>query len=115
MDLRFGGFWKANMGGSAKIFFKVGSCVIVFQWVFMMDETLVKQGWYLIAKITLLVWLLGTFSRTSSLFNSLAFNKAALTTFLLYFLDKSIVDNSSSLIFRISTVLQILTSLSASE
>ena len=44
MDLRFGGCWKASMGGSAKIFFRVGSCVIVFQWVFMMDETLVKQG-----------------------------------------------------------------------
>ena len=76
-DLRFGGCLNANIGGFEKIFFMIGSSIMVFQFVLTVVEMLVRQGWYLTAKITLSVLILTTFSRATSLSTSLAFLIAA--------------------------------------
>ena len=34
-DLKLGGCLNANIGGSGNTFLRVGSCIIVFQWVFI--------------------------------------------------------------------------------
>ena len=52
-DLRLGGCLNASIGGFGKIFFWVGSCTMVFQCVLTIVDTLLRQGWYLIARITL--------------------------------------------------------------
>ena len=44
-DLRFGSCLNASIGGFGKIFLRVGSRIMVFQCVFKMFETLVRQGW----------------------------------------------------------------------
>ena len=51
MDLRLGGFLNASMGGLGKIFLRVGSCVMVFPWVFRIEDTLVRHGRYRIATV----------------------------------------------------------------
>ena len=72
-DLRLGGCLNASIGGSEKIFFIIWSWIIVFQCVLIDVEMLVKQGWYLTARITLSVLFLQLFLRASNLLTSLAF------------------------------------------
>ena len=82
-ERKFGGCLKASIGGLAKIFFMIGSWIRVFQCVLTVVDMLVRQGWYLTAKITLSDFTFTTFLRASDLVTLPAFWIAARTTFLL--------------------------------
>ena len=113
--LRFCGCLNASIGGLLKVLSRLGSFVIVLQCFLIMFDTLGNLGFYVSARTTLSFCFFSLLKRVVFLSMSQALSRAAFTTFLLYFLDNSIVFSSFNLCFRISLVLQIRTRRSANE
>ena len=103
------------MGGFGKISLMFLSKDIVFQCFLIIAATLGKAGLYVSTKIGRSFLTLITLFKASSLGMDIAFAIAALTTFWLFSLETCIVLSSVILCLSESSLLQILTSLSANK
>ena len=100
---------------SPKISFIWWSIVKVLACLCTISLTFGSLGSYVVTKAVFLSSLFSTFFRVSSLVKLLNFMKAASITFFLYFLARSMVFSSSSLLMQSSSLEQILLILKAKE